>query len=227
MAIHYNAQMSDDEKQSAADDEQNLFTDAMRDVAPLKKSNQVEVVAAADLAEHTKPFTQTMIALTEFEKLLIEQAQAGGMPDDEQASVPTQLIPLCDFSMAALDSPLTANQPLYFRRSGVRDKQMRQLRQGKIAIEDKLDLHGVTIEQATNMLERFLQTSLVNGARCLLVVHGKGTCAASSRPILKNYCDFILPQVEQVLAYCSAARKHGGTGAIYVLIKNYQRTQDK
>ncbi|MCH9769481.1 MAG: hypothetical protein K0U12_01245, partial [Gammaproteobacteria bacterium] len=47
---------------------------------------------------------------------------------------------------------------LQFHQSGVRPTQLRKLRQGKLKISAKLDLHGLIVEEAEQELACFLET---------------------------------------------------------------------
>ena len=96
-------------------------------------------------------------------------------------------------------------------------RERRRLKRGLIAIEATLDLHGMTLEAAREAFSIFLTTAQANAYRCVKLIHGKGHHDAP--PVLKNAVYQWLPQSECVLAYCSAQRKDGGTGAVYVLLR--------
>jgi DNA-nicking Smr family endonuclease len=51
------------------------------------------------------------------------------------------------------------------------------------------------------------------------IIHGKGLSSAGKLPVLKGKVDAWLRQMDAVLAFCSARRNDGGTGALYVLLK--------
>lgn len=100
-------------------------------------------------------------------------------------------------------------------------KIIRKLKQGNYTLEATLDLHGFILSQAEDSLEAFIQESLDEGLRCILIIHGKG-----SQAILKNYVNDYLQYHPQVLAFCSAKPKHGSTGALYALLKKQHSTGD-
>jgi DNA-nicking Smr family endonuclease len=56
--------------------------------------------------------------------------------------------------------------------------------------------------------------------RCARIVHGKGNGSWQKQPVLKVKLNHWLRQRDEVLAFCSARGNDGGTGAVYVLIKN-------
>lgn len=99
------------------------------------------------------------------------------------------------------------------------DKQIfKNLRTGKFTIDAILDLHGLNIAQAKTILPKFIHQSIKRHYRCVCIIHGKGIRSETLYPIMKNNVDSWLRQLDDVLAFCSALPKHGGTGAVYVLL---------
>lgn len=95
-----------------------------------------------------------------------------------------------------------------------------RLRHGQIRIERKLDLHGRTQTEAHGELDRFLTMASVSGLRCILVVTGKG--GADGRGVLRQMVPRWLDEADnrqKVLTYCPAQPRHGGDGALYVLLR--------
>lgn len=105
-----------------------------------------------------------------------------------------------------------------FKRSGVQDGVYRKLRLGKYPLQGKLDLHRKSLTQARDDVVRFLQQCLRMDARTVLIVHGKGH---NSNPpaLMKSYVAFWLSQINEVLCAHSAQPHHGGSGAVYVMLK--------
>jgi DNA-nicking Smr family endonuclease len=107
---------------------------------------------------------------------------------------------------------------LEFLRPGVQHGVYKNLRLGKYEIQSQLDLHRHTVEQARNALWRFVDDCQKHGVRCALVTHGKGE--GREQPArLKSCVNHWLRQFDQVLAFHSAQKTHGGLGATYVLVK--------
>ncbi len=99
---------------------------------------------------------------------------------------------------------------------------MRKLRAGDFTTQATLDLHGLTREQAKPSLEAFIQKCRIAGHRCVLVVTGRGLNSTDQIPVLKRGAQEWLTHgrvAKQVLGFCSAKPKDGGTGAIYVLLR--------
>lgn len=113
--------------------------------------------------------------------------------------------------------PVKSDAYLEFSRSGLQQKVLRNLRQGQYNPDAILDLHGKTALEARESLALFLLQCQHAGLRHVLIIHGKGR--DSDTPVLKNKLNNWLRQTEQVLAFCTAIPKHGGYGALYVLLR--------
>ena len=111
---------------------------------------------------------------------------------------------------------------LLYKQSGIQDKVFKKLRRGQFAIEQELDLHGYTVPLAKDGLSDFLKHCLARNHRCVRIIHGKGLRSKQGRPTIKSLIGKWLQQRREVLAYCSARQVDGGTGAIYVLLKNHR-----
>ncbi|BAO44805.1 Smr/MutS family protein [Thiolapillus brandeum] len=106
---------------------------------------------------------------------------------------------------------------LEFRRPGIQHRLWSDLQRGVLQPEATLDLHGMRVRDARQALAQFLNQSLAGRKRCVRIIHGKGR-GSSQQPVLKQRLNQWLPQKKEVLAYCSAPRWDGGTGAAYVLL---------
>lgn len=107
---------------------------------------------------------------------------------------------------------------ILFRRPEVSEAVLRNLRRGRYAIEDELDLHGLTAAQARTAVRGFLAAAATRRLACVRIIHGKGRGSGPRGPVLKKSVNLWLRKHDYVLAFCSARAPHGGTGAIYVLL---------
>jgi DNA-nicking Smr family endonuclease len=123
-----------------------------------------------------------------------------------------------------LRETVTADTRLFFARTGLQERVLRNLRLGKISQTASLDLHGATLEQARGLLSNFLEKCLQQQQRCVRIIHGRGKMSAT--PLLKNQINNWLRQYPAVLAFCSATSKDGGAGAVYVLLKRLKVPSD-
>jgi DNA-nicking Smr family endonuclease len=107
-----------------------------------------------------------------------------------------------------------------FRRASVAQRVWRQLRRGKIPIDDELDLHGFRVDDARLALARFLGECTHRQYRCVRLITGKGFGSRGATPVLKAQVDRWLRLRGEVLAFCSTIARDGGTGAVYVLLRH-------
>jgi len=118
-----------------------------------------------------------------------------------------------------LSDPVVASEDaLSFRRPGVGDSIVRRLRRGEYPVEGELDLHGLTVAQATHALRAFLTAALGRHVRCVRIIHGKGLRSGNRGPVLKQLVSGVLRRTSAVVAFVSAKPVDGGTGALYVLL---------
>ena len=105
-----------------------------------------------------------------------------------------------------------------FVRDGLQQRQWREFKQGKFTIENTLDLHGHSIEEARLLLNQLMQHCQTHQQRYILIIHGKGL-RSTDKAILKHAVNDWLQQLPNVLAFCPAQARDGGAGATYVLLK--------
>ncbi len=90
--------------------------------------------------------------------------------------------------------------------------------------EAVLDLHGETAEETRRKVLDFLHESALSGKRKVLIVHGKGH-HSQGEPVLKK----IVRQCLEISPYAGKhghpKREEGGTGAVWVVIKNGRGSQ--
>lgn len=107
-------------------------------------------------------------------------------------------------------------------RKGVSRKIMRKLKRGQFPVQDHMDLHGLTRNEAEERVRAFLLQSQKMGLRCVLIVHGRGLNSPSSYPVLKERLPVWFsrgPVRKVVLAFATARPYDGGGGAVYVLLQ--------
>lgn len=110
---------------------------------------------------------------------------------------------------------------IYGHLPSLDNKILKKLRQGQFPIQGRIDLHGLTLEQAYNQSMSFLHARHAQGARVVLITHGKGKGYGhlNDMGIIKSQIHQWLMGHTQVLAFHTALPKHGGAGALYVLLK--------
>ncbi len=105
----------------------------------------------------------------------------------------------------------------------------RLLHRGKYAIQAHLDLHGFTAREARLQFDRFMETSLREGLRTVLIIHGRGL-SSPKEPVLKRCLqEWILRSSWRrwVSAYCTARSCDGGAGATVLLLRKVRSRRTK
>jgi len=96
-----------------------------------------------------------------------------------------------------------------------------RLTRGKLPIDGRLDLHGMTQADAFAALTSFLAVSRSLGRRCVLIITGKGR-SREEGGVLRRQVPLWLNQPAlrpQILAFNYSQPQHGGDGALYVLLR--------
>ena len=175
------------------DADSEVFREAMRGVKPLAQRTRAPL-------SRRKPPPRARFTATDRAMVLVESLQGFGESD-------------------VLDS----GDEISFRREGVQDRVMRKLKRGEYRVEAVCDLHGLRVEEARQALRAFLAESLAQRLRCVRIIHGKGHGSGNRGPVLKNAVNLILRKTGPVVAFISARRIDGGTGAINVLLSGAER----
>ena len=111
-------------------------------------------------------------------------------------------------------------------------KALKKLKKGKFTPEAKLDLHGLTSEQAHRVLMPFIINNYKQNKRLVLVITGKGeknnnnTYGSSSLGVLKKKVPQwlrIKPVNDCILDIVESHQKDGGSGALYVYLKKNKK----
>lgn len=129
----------------------------------------------------------------------------------------------------ATHQPATTKPPAPVPRYDAR--MARNLGRGKLVPEARIDLHGMTLAQAHPALVRFVLNAQAQGKRLVLVITGKGETAAQAAGVrsdagrergqLRRQVPMWLaapPLSGVVLGLREAHLRHGGGGAIYVVL---------
>ncbi len=115
------------------------------------------------------------------------------------------------------------------------EKRLRkQLARGRSAIDQSIDLHGMTQAEAHQALRGFLSFAHGRGDRLVLIVTGKGApkgnvghASGFDEPgVLRRIVPHWLhaPELRSiVLGFEEAGRAHGGSGALYVRLRRRER----
>jgi len=98
-------------------------------------------------------------------------------------------------------------------------RRMRQVERGQLKPEAELDLHGLTVDEASSKIRFFLQDAIFHGFHTILIITGKGL-RSSNGPVLRQAMEKLLNhQREQVIEWGVAPRRYGGDGALVVFLR--------
>jgi DNA-nicking Smr family endonuclease len=98
-------------------------------------------------------------------------------------------------------------------------RRMKQVERGQLMPEAELDLHGLTVEEASTKVHFFLQDSLYQGFLTTLIITGKGL-HSNDGPVLRLAIEKLLEsQREFVLEWGLAPQRYGGSGALVVFLR--------
>jgi len=179
------------------DSEEQAFRELMHDVRPLSGDAAVALKRAPEITPG----------------LLARRAAADAPIRKDGNFLASTHIPLLD-----------PHAEVSFIRPGVQHGVFRRLRLGEYRFDTRLDLHGLSVEQSREAVFRFIGDCMKHDVRAALISHGKG--AGRSTPALLKSCVALwLPQFAEVLAFHSAPRHLGGTGATAILLKKSERAR--
>lgn len=108
---------------------------------------------------------------------------------------------------------------------GVADSQtVKHVMSGVDAIDAKLDLHGLTLDEAFRKLKRFVENQHAKGAKTLLVITGKGGNKGEKGQLQREVPRWLSlsDMASRILVVSIARPKHGGEGALYVRLRRNQ-----
>lgn len=106
-----------------------------------------------------------------------------------------------------------------FVRNGVQHGVFKRLRLGQYPLEASLNLHHHSLRQARTALFEFIQDCHKAGVRSGLIIHGQGKHSKPHPALIKSYVNKWLRELEPVMAFHTAQRHHGGSGAVYIMLR--------
>ena len=162
-------------------------------------------------------------------QLGVKQLAAGGAPSDKESP---------DTSTPEVGPEPADDQTLFLEALGTFEtrftddwpeppeatgqlRRMKQLQRGRIKIEARLDLHGLSRSEALERAGHFLDNAAFHQLQTVLVVTGKGA-HSSEGPVLRNAIEAYLQSNSHraVVEWGRAPREHGGDGALVVFLRS-------
>jgi DNA-nicking Smr family endonuclease len=105
------------------------------------------------------------------------------------------------------------------RFAGIDRANAERLKRGQHPIEARIDLHGMTQDEAHRALAAFIRGARAGGKRCVLVITGRGRAGGG---VLRSAVPRWLHGPEfrpHLLAIATAQPRDGGAGALYVMLR--------
>jgi len=183
----------DYEEELAPEVEEELWAKAMEEVTPIERENSYERTCQIRLPENP--------------------------PNREDAEAISKLKDLLKYG-AGFE---VADTPEYIEGTGynVPPEFARRLHRGDYAIQAHVDLHGLCVSDAKEILEKFLKWAVLTGKRGILIVHGRGLSSPSGAVLKEKVIEWVTRGQwrKWIIAYASARICDGGAGATYVLLR--------
>lgn len=183
-----------------------------------RKLSSDERILWGKVAKSARALPGRMKEILAFEEELVERTIA-----EEAASALPKL------PQQIVDETQSYQAPKQKRASGIHQPlekpTQKKLAKGRLAIEARLDLHGLYQDEAHDLLLDFLLRAHDRGLRHVLVITGKGRSFGSegalrrSVPLWFSKAEFRF----LISSYEWAARHHGGEGAMYVRLSRSVR----
>lgn len=173
--------------------EEELFKKAMEGVIPVSGGKYVEKVFQCELPQGTR--------------------------DKEDAEVLERLRDLVEHGRGFN----VADTPEYIEGTSynVHPSIARRLHRGDYSIQAFVDLHGLLVDDAKEVFDKFLKWAVTTGKTGILIIHGRGLSSPSEPVLKKKVVEWLTrsPWRKWVAAYSSARKCDGGAGATYVLLR--------
>jgi DNA-nicking Smr family endonuclease len=101
-------------------------------------------------------------------------------------------------------------------RGGIIEK----LHEGRFAVQDYLDLHGLCFVEAESAVEHFMKESFIKGHRCIKIIHGRGLRSPKGPVLKKALLKWLTGRYRKhIIAFVTARQCDGGLGALYILLR--------
>jgi DNA-nicking Smr family endonuclease len=183
----------DQEEKPNLEFEEELYKKAMEGVRPISRENYVERIFQIELPE--------------------------GSRDKGDAETLEKLTDLVKYGKGFN----VADTPEYIEGTGynIHPDVAKRLHRGDYSIQAFVDLHGLVVEDAKEVFEKFLKWAATTGKTGVLIIHGRGLSSPSEPVLKKKVVEWLTlgPWRKWVAAYSSARICDGGAGATYVLLR--------
>jgi DNA-nicking Smr family endonuclease len=189
---HY-SKSSDHENKQNPESGEELFRKAMEGVRPISRDNYVERIFQIELPE--------------------------GPKNKDDVEILKKLTNLVKYG----EGFNVSDTPEYIEGTGyhIHPSVAKRLHQGDYSIQAYVDLHGLIVDDAKEVFDKFLKWAVTTGKRGVLIVHGRGLSSPSEPVLKKKVIEWLTHGLwrKWIIAYSSARICDGGAGATYVLLR--------
>jgi DNA-nicking Smr family endonuclease len=107
------------------------------------------------------------------------------------------------------------------RAAEVPPRWLDDLEAGRVVPRREIDLHRKSAGEARQVLEEGIRNARRDGIGCLLVLCGRGKHSSAGVPVLPEVAVQCLSEelADEIIAFATAPRKWGGTGALIVQLR--------
>ena len=185
----------------AEEDARALWEDVAKTVKRQSSSRISPVDLPAERAKKTAPVKKPASPTKKAGKISIQPHSAKNLEAEKSGYI---------------TGPANLAKPVY---AGIDRSSAKKIQQGKMPLEARLDLHGLSQLEARHHLQQFIATALQNGLRNILVITGKGRMGQG---VLRTNVPQWLsepPLSHHIIAFGPSRPQDGGAGALYVRLK--------
>jgi DNA-nicking Smr family endonuclease len=188
----------------------------------LKKFKEIEIQAGAKDKDDRSLLTEAMQGVKAINK---RKKRIINKPDTRRlkADLPKNSQKLLEEAIQENHKLNVTNLPEYMEgyTEGVNSLTMEKLKSGEFSVQETLDLHGYSIDDAGKLFEFFIRDAVRAGLHCVKVIHGRGLKSKHAPVLKENLKTWIAKAMHRkwVIAFSNAIMKDGGPGATYILLK--------
>jgi DNA-nicking Smr family endonuclease len=142
----------------APKDEHDLFAEAMSKVQPIAPAKKITI-------------EKNRRRLRDFERIADKAAAGSPVPIPSTAPHAPRLV--------------SSDEPWTLIANGISRERLKQLAAGQPPVEGSFDLHGITRQQALDLLTDGFQQALIKRQRALCIIHGRGL-HSEGKAVLKH-----------------------------------------
>ncbi len=213
-------QKTNQEKQDFANSLKNSISQNIQSLPKEKIKTQEQIIPEDNeffdffsAVQDVKPLDgKERIAPPEPEKIIVQQDQTPLLHDFEEGKL--------EFSLTSNEEHVQCNI------LGLDILTLGKLQNRHYNPEASIDLHGLKAHEAFHTLIPFFKNAYYRDMRCVLIVTGKGLNSFDNKPLLRTKVSEWLidaPFKYITLAFCTAKKEDGGSGALYVLLRKRRK----